>query len=124
MEKFFIRWKYLLLEQKNKKLWVHELLTKVDSESETMRFLETSIVTIIMSAGFSGSQSTRTPLVQKFVREPPDQTAAEGEHVTLPCRVHNKIGRDGRVDNLQRWKEIFTNVHPSTGQQSRASAYY
>ena len=30
-------------------------------------------------------------VVQKFVREPPDQTAAEGEHVTLPCRVDNKV---------------------------------
>lgn len=32
-------------------------------------------------------------VVQKFVREPPDQTAAEGEHVTLPCRVDNKVTR-------------------------------
>ena len=34
-------------------------------------------------------------VVQKFVREPPDQTAAEGEHVTLPCRVDNKVTRGG-----------------------------
>ena len=40
-----------------------------------------------MSSSTPGAQ-----IVQKFVREPPDQTAAEGEHVTLPCRVHNKVG--------------------------------
>ena len=32
-------------------------------------------------------------VVQKFVREPPDQTAAVGEHVTLPCRVESKLGK-------------------------------
>ena len=35
--------------------------------------------------------SLAVTVVQKFVREPPDQTAAEGEHVTLPCRVDNKV---------------------------------
>ena len=38
------------------------------------------------------SNTLETGVVQKFVREPPDQTAAEGEHVTLPCRVDNKVG--------------------------------
>ena len=38
------------------------------------------------------SSPTSSQLLQKFMREPPDQTAAEGEHVTLPCRVENKVG--------------------------------
>jgi len=38
---------------------------------------------------------------QKFLREPPDQTAALGEHVTLPCRVENKQG------NLQWTRDDF-----------------
>jgi hypothetical protein len=29
---------------------------------------------------------------QRFMREPLDQIAAIGEHVTLPCRVANKLG--------------------------------
>ena len=29
---------------------------------------------------------------QKFLREPLDQIASIGEHVTLPCRVVNKLG--------------------------------
>ena len=37
---------------------------------------------------------------QSFLREPPDQTAKVGDHVTLPCQVTNKKGtlqwtRDG-----------------------------
>ena len=32
---------------------------------------------------------------------PQDQTAAEGEHVTLPCRVDNKVG------NLQWTRDDF-----------------
>ena len=38
----------------------------------------------------------QTPVLQtsqRFIREPPDQTAAVGEHVTLPCRVHNMQGK-------------------------------
>ncbi|XP_023330824.1 irregular chiasm C-roughest protein [Eurytemora carolleeae] len=31
--------------------------------------------------------------VQRFLREPPDQTAKIGEQVTLPCRVENKKGK-------------------------------
>ena len=39
------------------------------------------------------SQATLSgPLVQSFLREPFDQIAAVGEHVTLPCRVINKRG--------------------------------
>ena len=38
---------------------------------------------------------------QRFLREPPDQTASVGEHVTLPCRVENKMG------NLQWTRDDF-----------------
>ena len=47
-----------------------------------MRGLATLLVTLPLVS---------VSVVQKFVREPPDQTAAEGEHVTLPCRVDNKV---------------------------------
>ena len=43
-------------------------------------------------------------VVQKFVREPPDQTAAEGEHVTLPCRVDNKVTE---IENILRERESY-----------------
>ncbi|XP_040583429.1 irregular chiasm C-roughest protein [Lepeophtheirus salmonis] len=33
-----------------------------------------------------------TPSPQVFLREPVDQTARQGTHVTLPCRVNNKQG--------------------------------
>ena len=39
--------------------------------------------------------------VQRFLREPYDQTASVGEHVTLPCRVENKEG------NIQWTRDDF-----------------
>ena len=39
--------------------------------------------------------------VQRFLREPADQTASVGEHVTLPCRVENKEG------NIQWTRDDF-----------------
>ena len=42
----------------------------------------------VISNGGSGSGSGG----QRFMREPLDQIAAIGEHVTLPCRVANKLG--------------------------------
>ena len=48
------------------------------------------VMMMIMMMMVVGPSLTVT-VVQKFVREPPDQTAAEGEHVTLPCRVDNKV---------------------------------
>ena len=54
-----------------------------------MRGLMMMMVTILPDLGLTVS------VVQKFVREPPDQTAAEGEHVTLPCRVDNKVTMGG-----------------------------
>ena len=38
------------------------------------------------------SQAGGGVLTQSFLREPFDQIAAVGEHVTLPCRVINKRG--------------------------------
>ena len=38
---------------------------------------------------------------QRFLREPTDQTALVGEHVTLPCRVKNRIG------NIQWTRDDF-----------------
>ena len=51
-----------------------------------------SIITISLCILLMNLSLASSTIVQKFVREPPDQTAAEGEHVTLPCRVDNKIG--------------------------------
>ena len=39
-----------------------------------------------------GSSQSGGILAQSFLREPFDQIAAVGEHVTLPCRVINKRG--------------------------------
>ena len=41
---------------------------------------------VVSSGSGSGSGG------QRFMREPLDQIAAIGEHVTLPCRVANKLG--------------------------------
>ena len=47
-------------------------------------------------------------VVQKFVREPPDQTAAEGEHVTLPCRVDNKVtGHNSDLSDIREYTFCF-----------------
>ena len=48
-------------------------------------------------------------VVQKFVREPPDQTAAEGEHVTLPCRVENKV-TETEKENILRERELLRHL--------------
>ena len=47
------------------------------------------------------SPSVLLSLEQRFLREPPDQTASVGEHVTLPCRVENKMG------NIQWTRDDF-----------------
>ena len=52
-----------------------------------IRMMKILVMMIMMVVG----PSLAVTVVQKFVREPPDQTAAEGEHVTLPCRVDNKV---------------------------------
>ena len=52
-----------------------------------IRMMREVVMMMMMVVG----PSLAVTVVQKFVREPPDQTAAEGEHVTLPCRVDNKV---------------------------------
>ena len=60
-----------------------------------------ALVTSYLTFAVTTSSSSTSGVVQKFMREPPDQTAAEGEHVTLPCRVENKVG------NLQWTRDDF-----------------
>lgn len=55
---------------------------------------------------------------QEFMREPPDQTAKVGDHVTLPCRVQNKRGmlqwtRDGFGLGVERNLTGFDRYHMS-----------
>ena len=50
---------------------------------------------------FSVLTHLRMELFQALYLIPQDQTAAEGEHVTLPCRVDNKVG------NLQWTRDDF-----------------
>ena len=58
-----------------------------------MLVLAPALLSSLLVGGLSSTSSTSSTssIIQKFVREPPDQTAAEGEHVTLPCRVDNKV---------------------------------
>uniref|UniRef100_A0A0K2TC33 Ig-like domain-containing protein n=1 Tax=Lepeophtheirus salmonis TaxID=72036 RepID=A0A0K2TC33_LEPSM len=53
---------------------------------------------------------------QSFIREPSDQIAIVGEHVTLPCRVVNKKGelqwtRDGFGLGVERNLTGFSRYH-------------
>ena len=67
------------------------------------------MVTILLLPDLSLAVS----VVQKFVREPPDQTAAEGEHVTLPCRVDNKVTHAGGCrDGAEDYNIILLQVGP------------
>ena len=68
----------------------------------TIRMMRMMMVTILLLPDIGLAVS----VVQKFVREPPDQTAAEGEHVTLPCRVDNKVTHGG----MSRWVGEFCNI--------------
>lgn len=57
--------------------------------------MKTGLLIWLLEIATSASQ-----MKQYFIREPDNQTAIEGEQVTLPCRVENKIGllqwtRDG-----------------------------
>ena len=54
--------------------------------------MQKTLVTSFLTSLLTLSSPSSAVVVQKFMREPPDQTAAEGEHVTLPCRVENKVG--------------------------------
>ena len=64
---------------------------------------ETFLCVILVFASAEG----QTPPPQRFLREPTDQTAIQGAHVTLPCRVANKKGmlqwtRDGFGLGIER----------------------
>ncbi|QQP40471.1 Uncharacterized protein FKW44_014517, partial [Caligus rogercresseyi] len=53
---------------------------------------------------------------QSFIREPSNQIAIRGEHVTLPCRVVNKKGelqwtRDGFGLGVERNLTGFSRYH-------------
>ena len=55
-------------------------------------------------------------IVQTFLRQPVDQTAKQGEHVTLPCQVENKRGmlqwtRDGFGLGVERNLTGFDRYH-------------
>ena len=63
------------------------------------KFLKVSLLTflslIVTSRGHEVYEAVPTELTnggQRFLREPLDQIATIGEHVTLPCRVVNKLG--------------------------------
>ena len=83
-----------LREKRTTKKLHHQKVTKMMLTKSTL---------VILIAGFCvvptfcqklsrTSQSGGGILAQSFLREPFDQIAAVGEHVTLPCRVINKRG--------------------------------
>lgn len=67
------------------------------------------------------------PQPQIFLREPTDQTAIQGTHVTLPCRVKNKKGmlqwtRDGFGLGIVRNLTGFDRYHMSgVDEEGRSS---
>ncbi len=75
--------------------------------------------TVSCCHGQDGSDQTSSPssvLPQTFLRQPVDQTAIQGEHVTLPCRVSNKRGmlqwtKDGFGLGIERNLTGFDRYH-------------
>ena len=70
----------------------------------------------ISEASFSSHIVQPRGLVQTFIRQPVDQTARQGEHVTLPCQVENKRGmlqwtRDGFGLGVERNLTGFDRYH-------------
>jgi len=53
---------------------------------------KTKMLTPYLMAALIGAICAHGEEQQSFLREPFDQTAREGEHVTLPCRVTNRKG--------------------------------
>ena len=68
----------------------------------TIRMMRGMMMMMMVTILLLPDLSLAVSVVQKFVREPPDQTAAEGEHVTLPCRVDNKVTHGGDVEMGRR----------------------
>ena len=68
------------------------------------------------SGSFLSQMEKPGRLVQTFLRQPVDQTAKQGEHVTLPCQVENKRGmlqwtRDGFGLGVERNLTGFDRYH-------------
>ena len=79
--------------------------------------LISNICLMKISEAFSSSHIVQPRgLVQTFIRQPVDQTARQGEHVTLPCQVENKRGmlqwtRDGFGLGVERNLTGFDRYH-------------
>ena len=76
----------------------------------------TSISIVQASGAFQAQISQPGRLVQTFLRQPVDQTAKQGDHVTLPCQVENKRGmlqwtRDGFGLGVERNLTGFDRYH-------------
>lgn len=72
------------------------------------------LLVLFLSIGLAES----VPPAQEFIRQPHDQTAKVGDHVTLPCRVKNKRGmlqwtRDGFGLGVERNLTGFDRYHMS-----------
>jgi len=73
-------------------------MTSSAKETRKVSVCATLLMLLSLAAGMVDGQQQQQQ--QVFLREPVDQTAIQGEHVTLPCRVQNKKGilqwtRDG-----------------------------
>ena len=78
--------------------------------------LISNICLMKISEAFSSHIVQPRGLVQTFIRQPVDQTARQGEHVTLPCQVENKRGmlqwtRDGFGLGVERNLTGFDRYH-------------
>ena len=90
---------YILSQSKNMKFQRHLIFTKRKMLTVKGCLVLTCLISFShfaaagkkLSRGGS-SQAGGGVLTQSFLREPFDQIAAVGEHVTLPCRVINKRG--------------------------------
>ena len=76
----------------------------------------TNISTVQASGAFPAQISQPSRLAQTFLRQPVDQTAKQGDHVTLPCQVENKRGmlqwtRDGFGLGVERNLTGFDRYH-------------
>ena len=76
----------------------------------------TNISTVTASGTFPAQISQPGRLVQTFLRQPVDQTAKQGDHVTLPCQVDTKRGmlqwtRDGFGLGVERNLTGFDRYH-------------
>ena len=76
----------------------------------------TNICVVQTTGAFSSHIYQPGGLVQTFIRQPVDQTAKQGEHVTLPCQVENKRGmlqwtRDGFGLGVERNLTGFDRYH-------------